>query len=448
MKNLMGRKAVFLGLLATSAVAVLPALAQEAGRSGILSMSIGTNAGRNLDLDPGGDDTSAELTGRLGYDYSLNTANQQLRFSAQVNPKISDEKDGRPLPKFTFDYKQRGARSELSLNGLYQRTEVSDQSIGYDDSGSVFYYDGTGERTLARAGAKFTGGLDRPFGYSISASHTDVSYSDVTAGSYYDSRRDLLQLDLSAELSAMTMLSFSGGYQEYEVDNPTELSRRSRTALVGISQRLDPVTQAVFTVGRSNIESSRTTGSKTEDGTTFGLILSREDQRGGSTFSLGRSITETGARDEVIIARTNETAFGDFKGQIGVSRGASDEADVIAGLTYALELPRDKLNLSLSRTVTTDDDGLDVVLTRVSGSLTHALGDVNSVNFGLTASTTERDVYDTTRVTASVAYSHSLSPDADVTAGVRMSMATRTGREDADSQSVFVTLNRQFQTLR
>lgn len=445
------RGAAFVGLLVTSALVVLPALAQDAGssaRRGLLSLSLGLEAGRNTDLTPGADDTSAELRGRLAYEHWRRTSIDELHFAAEVNPKLSDDEDTKPLPKVQLDYARSTARSELRFAAVHQRTEVSDQTIGFDEVGSIVYYDGTGERILTRATAKLTGGIDQPLGYTLQASHSDIDYSDDSADRYYASTADRIQLDLRAELAPATGLSFSVAYQDYEADRADELTRTGLRALVGLTHRIDGATRVAFSIGRSRVETERTTGDFTEEGTTFGLLLARDDSRGGYALALDRAITENGARDEVKLTRQTETKLGAFDGMIGVSRGEDEETDVIAALGYTLEMPRDTLKIDLSRAVRTDDEGDDAVVTRVSGKLSHALGDVNSVSFGLSATTTEQETEDTTRVNATVAYTHELGTDADLSAGLRMGLSTRTGREDARSETVFVTLSRRFETLR
>lgn len=451
MLKLTKKKAAFAGLLATSALAVLPALAQDrngAARQGVLSLSFGLEAGRNTDLKPGGDDFSAELRGRIGYDYTMTTSTSALHFGVSTNPKISDADGTRPLPKAVLDFTQRTARSELSFGAQYTRTEVTDQSIGYDETGSVLYYDSTGERALSRITAGFTGGIDAPFGYSVSLSHSELDYYDTDPGSYYASRQTRAQLDLRAALSAATALSFSVAHQAYEADNSDRLERRKDSVLVALSQRLDTITRLDFSIGRSRLKSERLSGTEIEEGTTLGLTLAREDARGRYTLAFDRSITETGARDQLTLAREGETALGTFSGMLGLSRGDADQTDVIAGLGYAVKLPSNTLELDLSRAVRTNDDGEDVVQTRVSGALSHELNEISALNFGLMASVTEQASYDTTRVNASVAYSHDLGADADISAGVKMALSHRSGREDADSQTFFVTLSRRFETLR
>ena len=89
-----------------------------------------------------------------------------------------------------------------------------------------------------------------------------------------------------------------------------------------------------------------------------------------------------------------------------------------------------------------------MVSTRLRGSYGHRLNDRDGLNFGLGVSTTEAKASDKLRLDASVAYERTLTMDTSLSAGVRMAVSQQTGREDATSQSVFVSLTRQMDFLR
>ncbi|MBD3787223.1 MAG: hypothetical protein IE922_09670 [Sphingomonadales bacterium] len=449
-----GKKAALVGLLVTSALAALPVLpawaqsAAESARSGVLSLGIGIESGKNIALQAGADDVNTELTSRLGYDYTMKTATSALSFGVSVNPSLRDGEDTVPLPRAELRFSQTWPRHELTLEAQYQRSRVSDQAIGYDQAGSIVYYDGSGQRSFARIGAQFTGGIDMPFGYSLGLSHTETDYHDTLPGSQTPTRRSTATLGLRADLSAMTQARFALSHDLYEADNADNLTRRTDKVSVQLEQRIDAVTTLGFSVGRTRIESERAGLTETTEGTIWGLDLTREDALGSYGLQFERSLTEEGSRDAISLTREAETRLGTFNGMIGASRGAADETDVIAGLGYEMALPRDRLSVDLSRAIRSNDDGEDVVLTRVSGQLVHELSEIAALNFGVTASLTEAPGEETTRVDASVAYNHALGVDADLSAGVRFGLSERTGQADADRQTLFVTLNRRFETLR
>lgn len=443
-------KAALVGLLTTSALAVLPAQAQdeESARKGVFSIGFGIDAGNNVDLSSDNTGADAKFSPHVGYDYTMKTGTTELTFGISANPEVVSGEKTRAQPKLNLSYAHVSPRTSLKFNASYQRSKVTDQSIGFDDSGVPFFYDGTGERGQANVSAQLTGGIDMPLGYSLGLKHSETDYYNMVGTSQSPSTTDGVTFGLRADLSSTRQLGLNFSHTLYDVDNADQLERRSDSASLRFDQRLNAVTSLGVSVGRSRVESDRLTGDKTTEGTTWGLSLSRETPLATYALSYDRSINENGNRDEVSLARKAETKLGQFDGSVGLSRGEAGGTDVIASLGYGVEMRRDRLDIDLSRAVSTDDDGNDVLYTRFSGQYAHDLSEVNAINLGLTASLTNSDTQDTTRVDGSIGYSHALTSDIDLSAGLRLGLSQRTGKPDADEQALFFTFNRRFETLR
>lgn len=430
--------------------AALAQQADEGGARSTITTSMGLTAGRNLDLDPGANDTTDRLNGVLGYTYQMRTRQTDLSFTAQVRPEKEDGDDAGFYPAVGLDLTHEAARTRFSLGANYGEARVTDQSLGFDaDTGAIIEYSGTGTRAVTTVQAGVEGGIDMPLGYSLGLTHTGINYRDMSAGSsYYDSTTDGVKAGLRADVSAMTSLSLNLGHRRYAAENPQRTTRTTDSLSFGLDQRVSALTMLNASVGRERIETERR-GDETEktSGMIYGLGVTRDDPLGSYQLNYNRSITENGQRDSVIFGRKRETQFGNFLGTIGISKGEESDADWIGSLAYGKKLPRDVLSAKMSRAVQTNDDGDDVVVTRISGSVSHAFSDLNSVNLGLMASGTEYPERDKTRFDATVSYQHLLTRDVSLEAGVRFGMATQTDREDADSQSLFLTVSRQFEFL-
>lgn len=443
-------RGLFCGLLASTAVLGSAAQAQESqsGNRSALTLSMGVTTGRNLDLDPGSDTSVTRLNGRIGYIYQMQTRQTLLRFNAAVAPETDDTSTG-TYPSLGFRLEHEMPRNRVTLDAGYQRARVTDQSISVDDAGTIVAYDVSGERSLARVSAGFEGGLGMPLGYSLNMSHSEVDYFDLSQiGSYSPSKTDGVSGRLRLDLSPMTSASLNLSHQRYAADNNDRTRRTTDSASLGLSQRIDALTDIGFSIGRRQVETDRLSrGRQSESGTTFGLDLTRDDQLGGYSFGYDHTLTEQGQRDSVTVGRNREGKFGEFSGMIGLSKGENGDPDVIGSMSYTTDLPRDRLRASLSRSIRSDDAGEDVVSTRVSGSLSHTLTSANSLNFGVTASTLEYPDRDKVRLDASVGYQHFLTQDVSLQAGVRFGLLQETNEENADSQSLFLTLTREFEFL-
>lgn len=439
------------GLLALGGL-VQPAVAQDAegGARSTITTGIGLEAGRNLDLDPGGNDSTARLTGTLGYAYEKISRTTTLSFGASIRPQTDDNNQDGLYPTLTLRLQHEAPRTKFTFGANYGEAKVTDQSLAFDeDTGAIIEYDGSGTRIVRRATAGVEGGIDMPLGYTLQADRSEVDYRNLSgATSYSPSTFTSLQGGLRADVSAMTRLRLNLLHSRYQSEDREQTRRTTDTASVGIDQRIDAVTALSASVGRSQVKTDRLIREDEDtSGLTFGLGLQRTDPLGFYRADYNRIMTENGKRDNVTIGRDRETPVGKFSGNLGLSNGESGGADWIGRLSYATNLPRDRLSASLTRAVQTDNDGDDVVVTRISGNITHMFSTVNSLDFGVVASASQYQDSDKTRVDATVAYQHRLTQDISLQAGVRLGLAQETDLEDADSQALFLNLTRSFEFL-
>ncbi|MER5173857.1 hypothetical protein [Thioclava kandeliae] len=449
---------VLIGLAGSTALSIaafnfaLPVFAQDSdvGIRSAFDVTIGGRAGRNLDLDPGGTDTSAEANAALRYSYDRNTTVTQLHFLAETSPIWSDDGNNGAYPVLQFSLKHRAPRTELSAGLSFAQSEVTSQSISYDDAGTLLVYDGKGQRNLARVQLGLQGGIDMPLGYTFGYSGSRLSYSGDASDSNSDSRSDSFSLGLTAELSSMTSLALDMSHVEYDADNDLQTHRHTDAVSLGVQQRIDAATSLNLSLGYSSVDLERIGYADDQnDGVTVGAGVTREDGLGVYTISYGRSVTQNGARDDVRVLRNRETKNGEFSGMVGVSYGdESGSTDFIGSLSYMHELKRDRLQATASRAVRSADDGTEVVLTRLDGNVTHEFSPLSSMNFGLTATATNRDTSDQLRVDARVAYSHKLTQDVSMSTGINLGLLTRDSYDDAQSQSLFFNLTRHFEAPR
>lgn len=442
------RGAALGGLLASAAVLCGPALAQQAeGTRSTLTLGFGVESGRNLDLNPGSKDNSTRLTGTLGYNYVMQSRQTLLSFDAALAPETGDSGDG-TYPSAGVKWQYEGARTRLNFDARYSEAKVTDQNLGFDeDTGAIIVYDGTGTRVMKRVSAGIEGGVDMPLGYTLQVDTSAVDYRGTS--SYSDSTSTGIKGGLRADVSAMTRLNLDLSHRLYESDNLDQTRRTTDRATFGVTQRIDALTSVTASIGDERVETRRVTqDTEIESGAIYGLGVTRADQLGSYGLRYDQSITENGAREALVASRDRETQFGKFAGTLGLSKGDTGGSDWIGSLTYATQLPRDTLSARFSRGVSTDDDGEDVVVTRLAGNIRHSLSEVNALNFGLVASATEYPDRDRTRLDATVSYQHLLTQDVSLQAGVQLRLAQDTDREDAKSQSVFLNLTRTFDFLQ
>ncbi|MFC3060293.1 hypothetical protein [Paenirhodobacter populi] len=452
MRPVRWRRAAVCGLVAAG-ISGTQGLAQDqaGGTHSTISTSIGVEAGRNLDLDPGAKDKSARLYGTLGYAYEMRTRVTQLSFSASIRPQTDDDNGDGLFPQASLRWSHETARMRFSFNASHVEAKVTDQSIAYDETtGQILNYDTSGTRISNRFGAAVEGGIDMPLGYTIRVDRSEVDYRDTSEGSNNNpSTSTGLQAALRADVSSMTQLNLTLDHRYYETEGDRSLRNRTTDlASIGLQQRIDALTSFNGSIGKEWIDTKRIdVPDKSLNGLIFSLGVERLDTLGSYRVDFAQSQTENGNRQSFTVGRDRETMFGRFSGGVGASRGEEGDTDWIGNLAYRTELPRDTLSANMSRSVTTDNDGDDVVVTRVSAGLGHKLSEVNGLNFGLTASITEYATYDKNRLDATISYEHMLVKDVSLEAGVKLGIAKTTDQEQARSQSVFLSLSRSFDFL-
>ncbi|HEY0214448.1 MAG TPA: hypothetical protein VGC40_12830 [Paenirhodobacter sp.] len=420
------------------------------GRSSTITTQLGFEAGRNLDLDAGSDAKTLRMLGALGYSYALRTRQNELTLSAQINPQTEDGGDHGLYPTLGLGFAHQESRVKIGFQANYAEARVTDQSLGFDENtGAIVEFNGTGTRSVTRLNGGFEGGIDTPLGYSLQLNRSEIDYSDLSEGaSYYNSTTDSAKISLRGDVSSMTSLNLDLGYKHYQAENPDQTDRTSTDASLGLVRRIDALTQLTGSIGRQKIRTERL---DEEDENASGAIFSLGGQRmtplGSYRASYDRIVTENGNRDQVLVGQDRETQFGKFSGTVGLSKGENGGTDWIGALTYSTELPRDELSAQMSRALRTSDDGDDVILTRISGNITHSLSDLNALDLELMASSTEYSDRDTMRIDATLAYQRRLTHDVNLRAGVKLGLATETDKDDANAQSLFMTVSRQFRFL-
>ncbi|WP_349294629.1 hypothetical protein ABEB22_21160 (plasmid) [Thioclava sp. 'Guangxiensis'] len=449
------RTALFSGALLLGVLSGMPvllpgaAMAQEIeGSHSALGLSMGIEAGRNLDLESDNEARESRLNTALSYRLSRQTARASLDLGSNLRWYLEDGGEDVFLPRLNGAYRLEGARSRLTLGLGYTRTEVTDQSVSYDDTGTLTSYDGTGLRSVLNGSAGFEGGIDAPLGYSLGYRHTDVSYDGTRSGSFSASTRDFYDLGLRLTPDALGEVRLDLHHDRYRVDNSTRTERLTSRITLSGTRRLDAITRLSLGVGYSEIDTTRTTIDSARQGMGFSLGVVRDDPLGHSSASLSRALTASGQRDELVIGRVRTLKTGRLEGLVGLSRSDRGSLDWIASLDWVSERPRDTLRVGLTRRISSDNDNNDVVVTRVNGTLSHKFGEASSLRLALQASLQDNETgASRQRASASLSYLRQLTRETRLDLGLRKEYSRNTSDRTANSEVVFVTLERDLDFL-
>lgn len=408
-----------------------------------LTVRLGAQAGRNLDLTAGGQALGSSYSTVLSYVGQSSTPT--LTFGYDAETEVAGETAGLPSGGLSVGY--QGARTTVSFDARLDQQRVSDLNYALNSNGSVVAYRGQGVREVTSTGLSFSSGQDTPVRFSFDVGRTEIGYRDTVSTDFYGSVSRSLTGAAIFDFTSMTSASAQFSYSDYVADNLLATQRQSRSIVFGLSQRIDAITSATLTVGETSLETGLGGVSVVSDGPSLSAGLVRERQTGEVGLEFSRDLTATGQRQSLELSAKREAQSNALSGSFGVTKGAA-QRDWIGALTYGAELPRQDVSLSLSRQVTVDDDNQDVLSTSLVGRLQHEFTQADHLNLSVGFSSFEETASQTDRLDMTVSYDREMAQDVHVTAGLSYRFAAVTGEADGESQAVFLRISKEFDTSR
>jgi hypothetical protein len=436
--------------LCVAAVGSMSAFAQDAssGRSSTFTFGSTLSTDSNPDLEVDGSDAETILQLDLGYELGLRTQTTDIEFGLSANVQAGDN-NGLDSPTASLSVTHDAPRHTLSFSALSVRTDVSDISISSeDDDTDLDVFETDGEREYNRLSFGVVGGIDRPLGYDISYTTTDVRYDGTTSSSYSDTDTDVFSLGLTAEITPRIETTLDLSYRDYTSDNSSETHTETSSASLGASLQLDDVTQIEADLGYTKIDSETVSEDSRDEGGTFGLAINREDRLGTYSLAFDHSINTGGKQNTLMFSRTRDFPLGAMELQAGLTKTESGSATVVGGLDFNIERQSQDFDFSASRSVTLDDDGNETTISKLSGAFSQALTEFSNFEVGLVGRLDEEGDEDDLTVSLSAAYVRSLTEDTSLSLGMATDLSREsdgTSSETARSTSAFVSLSREIE---
>ncbi|MEI4473720.1 hypothetical protein [Frigidibacter sp. MR17.24] len=368
----------------------------------------------NLDLDPEsrGRTTLAETDMVLRWrEYQgLNSFRLDFGTTLRGSDGPATTSDGLRDPFVAFGWERSNGSARIGLDLRYAKVDQSSlsyRSVDVTDPDPEAY-DVTGTRTQRSAGLSLGFGLDGPLATSLgyTASQTDYSGDTTRDGS----RTDTASLGFNARLAPALTGSLGFGYQVYESDTPGEDTTRTPTVNLG---------------------------------------LTRDRPAGALTANLGYEDRDEGQLVNLTFGGLEERAHGSVSWQLGAS-DFDGETNLIGALGWSRDLPTGTVSLEATRAVRTSDQNESRLVTAFSFDYRHALTQVDSLGLGLGYTESESVGSDDSSANGSLrmSWNRELTQDWTLSTGYEYRRREETGVEDADSNSLFLTIGRDFVLLR
>lgn len=426
-----------MALLAACSAAISPfvipplsATAQDSDAGGVqmrLVAAQSLNASQNAGLTPGGTARTTTAQSALTFSLTDETRTETFALTASSGLRASSTGTGGGAsfgvldPRVNLRYNREGAASSLTVAASATRSDIA-----YIRPLSDFFDPDTGVLTLpqdfddltgtgTRTALSFSGSLslrdDAPFGVTLGVQVSDLSYQNVTAANLNDSR------------SITT--SVTGRFNITPV----------MAARAGLSYRIGEE------VGSARTEQLNLSGSLTIDQPdgSYGLSVGATDVQNGLdrvSASLSRSYQLS---EDVSMS-----------GSIGLVRTAAGDIDTSGSLGLNYAYPLGTISAGLNRGVSTDTDGTEDLVTSLSLGATRALTPNSGISLSASYAQTEDTGtgVSTTLSSIGASYSHSLTEDWALSAGISVSTRDSTGAARANASELSLGLTRSFDFRR
>jgi hypothetical protein len=416
---------VVAGLMGTAAITLLPfvSFAQETPRGVTLRFGVEQRleTDSNLGLDDPSQGRTTQATTRLSFQVTSDTGISRLTFGVggvfriANGPDISGTDVGFADPDLTFGYSRSSANADLRIDAAIRERDIAflrslDEFI--DEDGNIDLpddfndLDGEGTRRNASLDLNYRWGLDAPFGGSVSAGVNDLSYQDATSSDLDDSRRYYVGAGLRFTLSPVTELTTDLRYSIFDEDGVAD-SRKTLRFDTGLA------------IARPN-------------GQLFGRLTAED--------------TEDGTRLSLTFGRDLELPSGALSASIGVTRDAEGDLQLTGGLSGRQDLANGTLTGSLQRSVRSDSDDEEEILTNLRIGYRQDLSPLSSLSLDFSYADSQNTLTDgsTSNTSIGATYNHALTEDWDLDLGYRHRIRDDDTDGRADSDSVFLALRRDF----
>ena len=423
MGKLVISRVLLAGLLAALAH---PALAQTGTVvPGGLELSFGFSerleADDNLPLAVTSPGNSTVSTTRLSFALKSETKTERLSFTASTAVRaaygsgVTNKGTNLDDPRFDLAYSRDVGNSVLSVGANYRRSDVQflrPLSDFLDANGQIILptdasdLTGTGNRTDYGVNGSLAWGVTAPFGVTVSAGASGLTYSQVSNPALTDTQRRNIAANFRLRLNDVTDGNVRLGFDQFE-NVATANTTNSRTLAIGLTRQLvDGSLNATFTARNS------------AGGTRLGFDVRRDVQLPTGSLGYGVGLTKPDG------------------GSIGVT-GALD---------WQYQLPQANISARLNRSVTFNTANVEQLQTTLALGYNQALSPRTGMAVNLSYSVADPAglANDTTNANFGASYFIAVTSDWNMSLGYNYNMRNNDTVGRANSNSVFLGLSRNF----
>lgn len=357
-------------------------------------------------------------------------------------------------PFVALSYLREGARSRFSFALDIDESDVSLARPLWDfsDEDNVISpprdlgdLTGTGIRRSQTAQLSFETGIDAPIGMRFTASRAGLRYRNVTSGGLTDSDRDTLGLSTFFRFRQATTGVVDLRWTRFDPRDGTPVSE-TQTVEVGFDHELPTEGRINARVGYTDGDPNNTGAAAGSTGVTGSLNYVHPLTNGQLTAAYTLRRTDSGQINTLEVGRSLDLPRGQLQFQIGATELSGGSAEPTGSLSWTHEMPTSQMTLRLNRTVASDIDNQSRFTTTLAAEYRKELTSLSSIsaNFSVFVQDGTAASNKVTRRDAALTYTHALTEDWNLDAGLSMRVRNEATVGRASSEQVFISLSRRF----
>ncbi len=451
------RPGLTIATLSLTTMTLAPALAQDgSGLRGVFSFSQGIEYSDNPTLaatSPG-----SEFTSVTGLRFGLSSETRAESFSLNIGTSLEGNFDSSSAAtddlEFTdtdaaVSYRREGANSNLSFNAFYREFNIEDDIFGFFVDGEfdpdALIIDGGTRETYGISGRLVTG-VEGPFGLDLRARHNVTEYVDTTDPELEDSDRTSVDATARFRLNPALTVRALAGYRR--TDTEDVLSTSDRNTYVGAGLEVEAARGFSYT-GDITLDKTETyeLGALASDDSGVGISFGATQERSNGFLGIDLSsrIDETGRRTSASVSRSFDLPNGEFLLALGVVDQEDEDIELTTRVSYLRENVDSSFRAEVVQRPSTSD-GEAFLNTSIRLNYMQEINANSSWDAGFSYGSANviGEPDGDTRTSATVAYNRDLNKYWNLRAGVEVIRIDDDAGADRSSNTVFVSVGRDF----
>ena len=404
--------------------------------------------------DDDSEDDGVRTRTNLGFNLQSVTRSQTLTLAGQTGLvyNFSDDTDGVDVesPRLALGYQRQSRNTAFRFGVSYREVDVDDSVFVVDpETEELDLVSGEGQRRTLSYNTSLSLGREGPLRSELSYSYTDVTYSGTTDPSLDDGVTQRVNARVNFRITPTLDTSVFASWRDTDEEEPGGTDTTTFSIGVGADYQVNARTLLIARLSYDDNESVRD-GEITRDTNGLGgsIGVSRAMPNGTLGFRISQAETVNGTRNQAQVSRQFELQRGELGFTLGATKTEGFSTQPLVNIVWTYGVDKfSNLTLNLGQSASTTSENVETVRTRLGIEYTRALTERSSLSSGLQF--VDQDVLsdggdDQSSIRLNVTYRHAVGDEWNLVSGVSYSTSRRDTREDEDSSTIFVGLEKSF----